>query len=73
MFFLLWSADSLADYHLGHVIGRGGFGQVISGSRKIDNLPVSTRIGQLWGWGGGGGGRGGGGGGKEARDHDKKT
>ena len=37
-----WCADNLTDYHLGHVIGRGGFGQVISATRKTDNLPVST-------------------------------
>lgn len=40
-------ATIVADYNLGRVIGRGGFGQDISTTRKTDNLPLSTENEQL--------------------------
>ena len=46
MFFSLTS-DKLAAYNLGEEIGQGGFGCVFSGTRKIDNFPVSTVHEQL--------------------------
>ena len=46
MFFSLTS-EKLAAYNLGEEIGQGGFGCVFSGTRKVDNLPVSTVQEQL--------------------------
>ena len=41
VFFSLTS-EKLSAYNLGEEIGQGGFGSVFSGTRKVDNLPVST-------------------------------
>ena len=38
------SAEKFVDYDLGHVIGKGGFGHVVAGTRKVDNLPVSSAL-----------------------------
>ena len=46
MFFSLIS-EKLAEYNLGEEIGQGGFGCVFSGTRKVDNLPVSNVHEQL--------------------------
>ena len=46
MFFSLTS-EKLAEYNLGEEIGQGGFGWVFSGTRKVDNLPVSNVHEQL--------------------------
>ena len=46
MFFSLIS-EKLAEYNLGEEIGQGGFGCVFSGTRKVDNLPVSNVYEQL--------------------------
>ena len=46
MFYSLIS-EKLAEYNLDEEIGQGGFGCVFSGTRKIDNLPVSNVHEQL--------------------------
>ena len=46
MFFSL-TLEKLAAYNLGEEIGQGGFGCVFGGTRKVDNLPVSTVHEQL--------------------------
>ena len=46
VFFSLIS-EKLAEYNLGEEIGQGGFGCVFSGTRKVDNLPVSNVREQL--------------------------
>ena len=40
--FFSFTSEKLAEYNLGEEIGQGGFGWVFSGTRKVDNLPVST-------------------------------
>ena len=41
-FFFLLTSEKLVAYRLIKVIGRGGFGHVLAGTRKFDNLPVRS-------------------------------
>ena len=41
-FFFLLTSEKLVAYRLIKLIGRGGFGHVLAGTRKSDNLPVRS-------------------------------